>query len=72
MLLIFSVQPPKHMNKMLYESLQYILHACRELQQQRAEQTSAARARQQRRRNSSQESQQSSTSEESGMDCIVT
>ncbi|XP_053405325.1 ubiquitin carboxyl-terminal hydrolase 34-like isoform X2 [Mercenaria mercenaria] len=66
MLLIFSVQPPKHMNKMLYESLQYILHVCREHQQQRAEQTTSTRTRQQRRRNSSQESQDSSVSEESG------
>ncbi|KAH3844748.1 hypothetical protein DPMN_087010 [Dreissena polymorpha] len=35
LLLIFSVQPPRHINKLLYESLHYILQVCREFQNQR-------------------------------------
>lgn len=55
LLLIFSVQPPKVLDKMLYESLHYILSVCHEHQQQREE---AAREQAgQRRRNSSQDSQ---------------
>ncbi|KAL4238015.1 Ubiquitin carboxyl-terminal hydrolase 34 [Mactra antiquata] len=67
MLLVFSVQPPKHVNKILYESLQYILHVCHEHQQQRAEQASLSHTRQSRVRNSSQESLDSSVSSESGV-----
>ncbi|XP_052272263.1 ubiquitin carboxyl-terminal hydrolase 34-like isoform X3 [Dreissena polymorpha] len=35
LLLIFSVQPPRYINKVLYESLHYILQVCREFQHQR-------------------------------------
>lgn len=45
MMLIFSVQPPKQLNPLLVESLQYILQACREHQQQRAEIIAAQRKR---------------------------
>ncbi|XP_021379697.1 ubiquitin carboxyl-terminal hydrolase 34-like isoform X3 [Mizuhopecten yessoensis] len=40
MLLIFSVQPPKQLNSLLVDSLQYILQVCRQHQHQRAADTS--------------------------------
>ena len=64
MLLIFSVQPPKHFNKILYESLQYIMQVCREHQQQRADLNSAKIRQQQRRRTISKEETEEETIEE--------
>lgn len=40
MLLIFSVQPPKQLNSLLVDSLQYILQVCRQHQHQRSADTS--------------------------------
>ena len=66
MLLIFSVQQPKQWNKLLYESLQYILKLCREHQQQRSEQATTTKGKQ-RRKLSSQCSQEDEGSEDAGM-----
>lgn len=66
MLLIFSVQQPKQWNKLLYDSLQYILQVCREHQQQRAEQIAGASKGKQRRRLSSQCSQEEEGGEDGG------
>ncbi|KAL3873492.1 hypothetical protein ACJMK2_036602 [Sinanodonta woodiana] len=57
MLLIFSVQPPKHLNQLLMESLQYIMQLCREHQQQRAADAATQAKMIGRRRTSSQDSQ---------------
>ena len=66
MLLVFSVQQPKQWNKMLYESLQYILQVCREHQQQRAEQVTGTTKGKQRRALSSQGSEEENAAEEDG------
>ena len=65
MLLIFSVQQPKQWNKLLYDSLQYILQVCREHQQQRVEQVATTKVKQ-RRKLSSQCSQEEEVSEDAG------
>ena len=70
MLLIFSVQPPKQLNKILYESLQYILHVCQEQQQHRADVAAATNTKlsAQRRRNSSAgSSHEEENTEETGL-----
>ena len=66
MLLVFSVQQPKQWNKMLYESLQYILQVCREHQQQRSEQVAGATKGKQRRGLSSQGSDEEEAAEDDG------
>ena len=71
MLLIFSVQQPKQWNKLLYDSLQYILQVCREHQQQRAEQVATPAKGKQRRRLSSQCSQEEEVSEDAGMFSLI-
>ena len=66
MLLIFSVQQPKQWNKLLYDSLQYILQVCREHQQQRAEQVAGTTKGKQRRGLSAQCSEEEETVEDDG------
>ncbi|WAR19191.1 UBP34-like protein [Mya arenaria] len=75
LLLIYSVQPPRSVNSMLYESMQYIQDVCHEMQQQQQQQLQGLEAAResgdsssdtrQRRRTVSQDSH-SSSQEDSG------